>query len=339
MLRRRFLARVGPLICAFVVGAIIALWSLQQVLSQLDAANAEGVRLVEGVESVGAAVAEIQLYLRAPDDIAAGAAAAAHLRNVTRALATPPLMQEDHQTAAGIRALAAISDRVCDGLERGNTADLAQVADQARAEVHQVAMMVREHVFTMERSIGNRLRVLVLALSIGALVMVNVAVFVLLRTAQVVLRPVEALVAGSRELAAEHFDHRVIVDRTDEFGELANAYNHLAEQLQGSEERKAEALRQLAVTLNHALNNAMAIIELQLGLLDRQSGGNPVLARHLREIRSSLIRMSDTVASLRNIRRVVLAEYIPGQTMIDLERSVAVDYSPAVVEAKRVGTT
>jgi signal transduction histidine kinase len=152
--------------------------------------------------------------------------------------------------------------------------------------------------------------------------MVNVAVFVLLRTAQVVLKPVNELVLGSRELAAERFDHRVNVPQQDEFGELARSYNFLAAQLQANEERKAEALRQLAVTLNHDLNNAMSVIEMQLSLLDRQSGSSSNLAKYFRDIQSTLARMTKTVASLKHIRRVVLTDYVDGQKMVDLERSV-----------------
>jgi signal transduction histidine kinase len=106
---------------------------------------------------------------------------------------------------------------------------------------------------------------------------------------------------------------------------LARAYNHLAEELEQSEERKAEALRQLAVTLNHSLNNAMSIIEMQLGLLDREVSGNPAQAEHLHQIRSSLLRMAETVASLRSIRRVVLTDYSEGERMVDLEASVALE--------------
>ena len=81
--------------------------------------------------------------------------------------------------------------------------------------------------------------------------------------------------------------------------------------------------------------NAMSIIELQLGLLDRQSGGNPTLRNHLREIRGCLGRMTDIVASLKHIRRVVLTDYAPGQKMIDLERSVEV----AEVHVPPIGPT
>jgi two-component system sensor histidine kinase BaeS len=165
-------------------------------------------------------------------------------------------------------------------------------------------------------------RALVIALTLAALLMVNVAIVVLLRISQMVLRPVSALVEGSRELAAERFDHRVQIDQKDEFGELAHAYNSLAAQLEANEERKTETLRQLAVTLNHDLNNALATVELQLGLVDRQAGMNPVVGKHLRETRASLAHMARTVASLKNIRRVVLTDYAPGQKMLDLERSV-----------------
>jgi len=177
--------------------------------------------------------------------------------------------------------------------------------------------------------LGRYFRVLVIALTLAALVMVNISVVVLLKAAQMVLKPVGALVESSRELAAEHFDHRVVIDQGDEFAELAHAYNRLAEQLQANEERKTETLRQLAVTLNHDLNNAMSIIEMQLGLMDRQAGGNPALGAHLQQIRASLSRMTGTVASLKHIRRIVLTDYTPGQKMVDLERSVSPE--PAVV--------
>jgi signal transduction histidine kinase len=186
----------------------------------------------------------------------------------------------------------------------------------------------REHIAREQASQAGAFRWLVLGLTLAALVMVNVAVLVLFRITTMIVKPVASLVEGSRELAAERFEHRVPVGLSDEFGELAHAYNRLAERLQANEARKAETLRQLAVTLNHGLNNAMGIIELQLGMVDRESVGNPVLARHLREIRAVLARMGHIVSSLKNIRRVVLTDYAPGLQMVDLERSVEVETSP-----------
>ncbi len=75
---------------------------------------------------------------------------------------------------------------------------------------------------------------------------------------------------------------------------MARAFNSLAEQLQANEQRKLETLGQVALMLNHELNNAMSIIELQLRLLDR-SAGNEAHQKCLRQIHENLARMAQTV--------------------------------------------
>jgi signal transduction histidine kinase len=183
----------------------------------------------------------------------------------------------------------------------------------------------------------QRFRWVVLGLSIVFLLLINVSLLSLLRMASMVLRPVDKLIAATRELAREHFDHRVEVDQEDEFGELAHAYNHLAEQLADNERRKLETLGQVALTLNHELNNAATIIELQLQLLSRQNDGNPRLEKGAREIRESLRRMTQTLESLKHVRRIVLTDYVSGVKMLDLERSVA-DPEPPPAGAQETAT-
>ena len=166
----------------------------------------------------------------------------------------------------------------------------------------------------------GRFRFLVLVLSVVFLLLINASVVGLLRMAGMVLRPVDKLVAASRALAHEHFDHRVEVDQHDEFDELAHAYNRMAEQLAASECRKLEMLRQAALTLNHELNNAAAIIELQLQLQSKQACGASS-EKYARQIRASLSRMTHTVDLLKNVRRIVLTDYVSGVKMLDLEQS------------------
>ncbi|CAG0961080.1 Signal transduction histidine-protein kinase BaeS [Phycisphaerales bacterium] len=334
MLRRKLLTRVGLLICAFVLGAAGAVWALQKVLADIDHANADAAFLIDGIQSVATAVNAVESSRFSVTPTLPGAPAtddpSHHLADVIGRLARHPI------TAPGQKA-AADYQQLCDALpaflsawsgpavEPGSPPDAPALAAslEVQSRVQQLGRTFRDEVAREQVQVGRNFRTIVLILTLAALVMVNVAVFVLLRTAQMVLKPVGALVSGSRELAAERFDHRVSIPQLDEFGELAHAYNRLAEHLQANEERKAETLRQLAVTLNHDLNNAMSIIELQLGLLDRQAGANPTQSKHLREIRASLSRMTQIVASLKNIRRVVLTDYGPGQKMVDLERSVA----------------
>jgi hypothetical protein len=87
-------------------------------------------------------------------------------------------------------------------------------------------------------------------------------------------------------------------------------------------------MRQLAVTLNHELLNVINCIDLQLRVVDRRSGSDPSLAQHLREIHENLGRIAGTIASLRHVRRIVLTDYLPGEKMLDLPRSVAADEEP-----------
>jgi signal transduction histidine kinase len=134
---------------------------------------------------------------------------------------------------------------------------------------------------------------------------------------------VEQLVEASRRLGREEYDYRVKIPTPDEFGELAASYNRLAEQLQANERRKLETLSQAAVTLNHELNNAGAIIRLQLQLLERQNVGTPEFARALVQIRESLARMTATLERLKHVRRIVLTDYAEGTKMLDLEKSAA----------------
>jgi len=315
MLRRRLLSRIGTLIAAFVIGAFIAVWLLQDVLADIDTVNHDAEVLIDGALDAGSAAGAIELALSAGEP--APQQALADLAAALDRLSLHPVAADTATPAgeAAARARAAAAAIAAPDHDRAPVVAL-------RAALIDLGRAVRRYVAAEQALVGRQFRWLVLGLTLATTVIMNVAILVLLHTAQMVLRPVAQLVEGSRLLAAERFEHRVNIDQQDEFAELARAYNHLADQLQSSEERKAETLRQLAVTLNHGLNNAMSIIELQLGLLDRESGGNPVLAAHLREIRSCLARMSGIVASLKNIRRVVLTDYLPGQKMVDLERSV-----------------
>lgn len=312
MLRRKLLGWTGFLICGFVVGAVVALALLQHLLGQTDRFNREAAVMLDDLGTLDGAIVAIESGRLDPAPIRD-----ALTRLETRAAELGP--------AGGARAACT---RVRSLLEPYLAAP-APAADAVSEPMVELHAAVRElsaglHGYLAERqtSLQRGFRSLVLALTLAAFVMVNLSVFVLLKMVHSVLSPVGALVEGSRELAAERFGHRVKIDRNDEFGELAHAYNRLAEQLETNEQRKTETLHQLAVTLNHGLNNAIAIIELQLRLLDRQSGSNPTLAAHLREIRTCLGRMTGIVASLKHIRRIVLTDYMPGQKMVDLERSV-----------------
>jgi signal transduction histidine kinase len=172
-----------------------------------------------------------------------------------------------------------------------------------------------------QEALIERFRWLVLGMALVFLIVINFSVLVLLRMSGMIIRPVEHLLAGTRALAEERFDTRIHLEGDDEFGQLAKAYNNMAAQLEASEHRKVEVLGQAALMLNHELNNAINIIELQLQLLTRRAGHDPSQVKLLRQIHEGLQRMTGTVRSLTNIRRIVLTDYLGGIKMLDLKRS------------------
>jgi len=185
-----------------------------------------------------------------------------------------------------------------------------------------VAIWLLQGVFRELPNINaERFRWIIFGLAVVFLIVINISVIVLLRMGAIVVRPVESLLKATRELAAEHFDYRVKVDQPDEFGELARAFNNLAERLQTNEKQRIEILQQVALAINHELNNASSIIQLQLQLLSRQTTGNLTLERYLREIEASLKRVTQAAHALKSARRIVLTDYIKGVKMLDLEKS------------------
>jgi len=170
-----------------------------------------------------------------------------------------------------------------------------------------------------------RFRWLVIGLSLLFLLEVNFTIVMLMRLAGMILRPMEKLIRATRALALDQMDYRVQIDQHDEFDELAHAYNDLAEKLQSNERKRMEVLGQVALTMNHELNNCVSIIDMQLRLASKQAEKTAGFDRCLRQIDESLRRMTTTVQSLKNVRRIVLTDYIPGMKMLDLQKSLEIE--------------
>jgi HAMP domain-containing protein len=342
MLRRKLLLVLGSLIVLLLVSALSAILLLHDVLKDLDHASTEVVtctaetRLVEQLFSG----LEGDLYrLRgrpgASPETALGAAAALD-RRVEGLLETGMVPEDATGSARRLRELLPDLHR---HLEAYAGAEDPAVRDEAITQAVDVSTAMRtaladlsrityEHSALEHEQVVSKFRGAAIVLGIGFLVLLNASIVVVLRAAVMVLKPVNKLVEASRRLGREEFDHRVTVDRNDEFGELAQAYNSLAGQLQSNEERKVETLHHVARTLNHELNNAISTIELQLTVVDRRQGHDQTVARPLRQIHDTLGRMSDTIDALKRVRKIVLTDYLSGVKMLDLERSVEEDSPP-----------
>ena len=215
-------------------------------------------------------------------------------------------------------------------------ADLRHLQTHSPAVAEAGAVVDLTHVSAEQAMLVARFRRLVIVVVVVFLVVINASILVLLRGAAMILQPVDRLTEAARHLNEDRFEYRLEWDRNDEFGELARAYNNLAGQLQTSERGKLETLGQVARTLNHDLNNAISVIELQLQLLSRKTSGGPAVEQYARQIRDGLARMASTVESLKHVRRIVLTDYVSGVKMLDLERSVLAEQQPPGAAAKAV---
>ncbi len=336
MLRRKFMLTLVPLVILLLVTAVVAISLLQGVLQDLNRVQIQAWGTVEHVNDLSITINAIESELyqlqygkewHLDKLIDSVEEARREVDQLERSHLAPDL--KDNQAYATmaqklpefereVGMLATVQDET---LRQQYTEKALASAVALREATLPLSRSVRDHARDDQASLSAWFRWVVLGLAIVFLLLINISVIVLLRIAALILGPVETLVAATRELGREHFEYRVNLDRHDEFDDLGRAYNDLASRLQSNEQRKIEVLQQVAVAINHELNNALSIIELQLKVLSRQAGQCPALEKCLKEIHESLERVTGTVHQLKEVRRIVLTEYAPGMKMLDLAES------------------
>lgn len=337
MLRKRLLLLFGCMVALLLVMGVGVVLLLQGVVGQLNTVSTEtvdGVAAVSALQvSVGSCRAELDRTAEVDqpiDPVRWDDLVAAIDRDLVALNAVPAMGPVIEQQRVGLPHVAEQLASARPGLT-GESA-IERLAAHGMA-IKQVEGM-RERLDTIQTTLRSQtqeklaaatggLQTLALWLGLGFVVVLNASVIFLSRIGGMILKPIDRLVEASRHLAREEFDHRVELEGRDEFSELARAYNGLAEQLQANEQRKIETLYQVARTLNHELNNAIAIIQFQLTLATRGKGAGALEANRLREIQEALSRMTGTVSALTRVRRIVLTDYLSGVKMLDLEASVA----------------
>lgn len=340
MLRRKLALVFGSLLVLLLATAVGAIWLLQGVLGELRHLSTQAWVAMDEANLLSTSISqvEIELYglelgkqreldplLDALEAMQEGVRRLDALY-VTHEPDNDPLLRSIREKmpafTASVAALATAQDQ---GWAEGHRRAALGSAIELRQETLELGRRVKRHAEEEQAALTSRFRALVLGLTAVFLVLINVSVVAVLKMAGMVLRPVEKLIEATRALGAERYDARVEVDQDDEFGELAQAFNGLAAQLEANEKRKLEMMGQVALTLNHELNNAASIIELQLQLLSKQAVGNPALEKCARQIRQSLGRMTQTAEALKHVRRIVLTDYVTGVKMLDLAKSTSAD--------------
>jgi HAMP domain-containing protein len=335
MLRRKLLTRLGVLIAIYVIGAVGAIVLLQGMIRELDEASAASAASAESIDRLEAAIVTAREILEdatlsEADSRSLITDAGAEVRFAYEAVGDQPIASGEGTEA--YRRIGSMLDGIAppgSWIEGTGLASWRQNApgfsDILLAQVARLRTLDRAAATDRQIEISHDLRNLIIGLTVAALVALNVTIVLLLNTGGMIVSPVEALVQHTRALAREEYDHRVRAPKVTEFGVLAESYNALAEQLSLNEQRKMEVLQQLGVSLNHELNNVINIIELQVSSLDRHTKGDAALTGKLIRIRENLHRIGATVASLKDVRRIVVTEYTDGTLMLDLPGCTAAE--------------
>ncbi len=335
MLRRKLMLRLGSVVALLVACALGAIILLQSMLADLGQVNLTAERHASAAtrfsETLTAIATEVNRRILTSDReqtinlSEAVAVLSEQAERMVDAFDVPSPELDDLRPLldSPMANLAELANRVGTSLpsaERG--AQQASMLNQTvvlREWLGQFNRVTRSRTLNEHERLVGRFRVTVIVLGILFLVLINVSLGVLLHASAMILRPLGALTDASRRLGRGEFDHRIELPGGDEFGELAASYNQLAQELQSTEARRLETLHQVARTLNHELNNAISIIELQLRKLEAPTTDAAPSLRHIHE---TLNRITQTVEALKRVRRIVLTDYVEGVKMLDLERSV-----------------
>jgi signal transduction histidine kinase len=120
--------------------------------------------------------------------------------------------------------------------------------------------------------------------------------------ARSVTRPLEDLGKLSRELGAGNLAVRAPTGRRDELGDLARAFNDMAERLQ----RLRDAERELLADVSHELRTPLARMRVVLELAER--GDLPKTQRYLKEIATDLNELERLLEDVFTSARLDLAD-------------------------------
>ncbi len=225
--------------------------------------------------------------------------------------------------------------------------DEAALASQAEARADLAAAADLERRLTMATA-GVSLLLAVLVLRFSR------------RLASEVLRPVAALRDSANRLAAGELDHRIDVGRADEIGDVAAAFNSMADALAASHRDLSLQANQDALT---AVANRVAFhsrLQAALSVPDRREGGQAVVFVDLDDFKdvndrlghdagdevlravatrlTEAVRPGDLVARLGGDEFALLLDGIdePGVALDIANRAIAVLAAPVTVSGTRV---
>ena len=120
-------------------------------------------------------------------------------------------------------------------------------------------------------------------------------------------------------------DWRITLPIYIAYGAIAISVGWLSEQLHWFYERaiageRISVVTQVAITIRHEVNNALAAIMAEAQLLQQDGGLSPEQESAVRHVLAMARRVRDSMDRLSTVTRTPTTEYVPGVQMIDLAK-------------------
>ncbi len=142
------------------------------------------------------------------------------------------------------------------------------------------------------------------------------ALLISLGMARQLSRPIRALTAAAKTLRNGDLTQRVKIEAKDEVGQLANAFNHLAESLQRQEQYRKTLTADLAHELRTPLANLQTHTE---ALID---GVFPTTSENLTSVHEEILRLGRLVGNLEELNRAEASRLNLKREKTDLKKLV-----------------
>jgi signal transduction histidine kinase len=168
-------------------------------------------------------------------------------------------------------------------------------------------------------NLGNILVQRWIVLGLGVVGITAIALFVSVWLSRSLTRPLEKLRISAIEISRGNLAHRVPFERDDEIGEVAKAFNQMADQVKSMLEEQ----RAFASNASHELRTPLTTIQLRTDALRHEPDlDEEIRARYIIEIDEETKRLSSLVEDLILLSRFDAGRAPLGNERIDLLRFV-----------------